>query len=538
MQMLAPSLLMTISLAAVIFSCLRALDYPFVYDDTVYITDNSALADLPWTDLWKLFVQAYNPWEFLPLRDLSYWLDMTWFGSAPSVFRLHNMILYAVCCMLVFATTLSLVRNFRPSETNATWIAAITTSLFAVHPAHIEAIVWASCRKDVLSGMFALLALFLALKAKREDGIAARYAIAALVALVAAMLSKAANIAVAPVIAILWLVFWRDIPSAARRFVSLLWPLAILIAAAGFALVFSASSSMKLPAYYGVETVTRSLSILGWLARLAISPESRHVIYPVLDRWFIGMIAVGIIVGIAAVAGAVALIRKRSLEGYLLIAFALLCIPYLQLMPFSTDSLVCDRFLFLSVWPIVLLLTLLLWRLSFLPRAILLGVLLALFSYQVFDRPKYWASDETLFERDFIASPENSILAYDQILWREIPYSRFREARETADRMAVPEARDVMLKFVDVANATLDAVGTGDPRAAVARLNELAALIEQPAPARAKWDPPLSNFWLKTHRAYVRAWQALIGAFPNDEFVRNNYSAAVMRFSGHATTGR
>ena len=161
---------------------------------------------------------------------------------------------------------------------------------------------------------------------------------------------------------------------------------------------------------------------------------------------------------------------------------------------------------------------------------------MALFSYQAFDRPKYWASDDTLFERDFIAWPENSILAYDQIIWRQIPYSRFREARETANNMAVPEARNVMLKFVDVANATLDAVRTGDPRDAVNQLNNLAILIEQPAPARAKWDPSLSNFWLKGHHSYVRAWQALMGAFPNDELVRSNYRTAVMKFAGHSSS--
>lgn len=534
MKIFAPFLLVVVSMAAITLSCLRALNFPFVSDDKAYITSNSALAGLPWTELWRLFVQPYNPWEFLPLRDFSYWLDMAWFGSDPSVFRIHNLILYAICCLLVFVTTQAFWKYFRPSETSsATWVAAIATCLFTVHPAHIEAIVWISARKDVLSGMFAMLALYFAINAKRENGFATRYAIATLFALLAAILSKATSVAAAPVIAILWLIFWRDIPPASRRLVSLLWPLAIMIAAAGFTLIFSANSSVKYPAYFGIEAVTRSLAILGWLARLAISPESRHFIYSVLDSWFAGMVALGIMVFVSAITATVILIRKRSLEWYLLIIFALLCIPYLQLIPFSTDSLVYDRYLFLSVWPVVLLITALSWRLHPLSRVALLSVLLALFSYQSFDRPKYWASNETLFERDFIAWPENYSLAFDQIIERQLPYTLFREARETASHIAVPEVRNIMDKYIDVASAMLDAGRTGDPREAVAQLNSLAVLVEQPAPARAKWDPPLSAFWVKCKISYVYAWKNLMAAFPDDELVRKNYRTAIMKYAGH-----
>lgn len=170
-----------------------------------------------------------------------------------------------------------------------------------------------------------------------------------------------------------------------------------------------------------------------------------------------------------------------------------------------------------------------------LPRVALLGVLLALFSYQSFDRPKYWASDEMLFERDFFAWPENAMVAYDQIIWRQIPYSRFREARETANNIAVPEVRNIMVKFVDVANAMINASRTGDPRDAVTQLNNLATFIEQPAPARVKWDPPLSNLWTKCRLSYVSAWQKLVEVFPNDELVRSNYRAVVMKYAAHST---
>jgi hypothetical protein len=164
-------------------------------------------------ELRRLFTEPYNPYEFLPLRDLSYWFDITLFGLTPSAFRVHNILLYLLCLPLVYGTTMAVWRYFRPADAaSAPWAAAVVTALFVVHPSHAEAVVWISGRKDVLSTMFSLLALWFAVKAKREQGASHRYATAALVALLAAMLSKATAVAVAPVIAMLWMLFWHDIP--------------------------------------------------------------------------------------------------------------------------------------------------------------------------------------------------------------------------------------------------------------------------------------------------------------------------------------
>src|ERR1019366_8419549 len=97
-----------------------------------------------------------------------------------------------------------------------------------------------------------------------------------------------------------------------------------------------------------VEAVTRLLAVLGWLARLAISPESRHFYYPVFEDTYLPFrVALG--VAVLAAAGGVMILRRRSLEGFALVTFLLLCMPYTQLVPFVTDSLVSDRFLALAV---------------------------------------------------------------------------------------------------------------------------------------------------------------------------------------------
>lgn len=160
---LAPLVLTWFSAAVAAAAYLQVLNAPFISDDILYITSNAKLAGLRLSELWQLLVEPYNgASEYLPLRELSYWLDMTLFGQNPAAFRLHNIFLYLLCLPLVYGITLELWLYFLPADAaSASWASAVVTALFALHPTHAEAVVWIAGRKDVLSGMFSLFALWL-----------------------------------------------------------------------------------------------------------------------------------------------------------------------------------------------------------------------------------------------------------------------------------------------------------------------------------------------------------------------------------------
>ncbi|PIR52851.1 hypothetical protein COU76_04370 [Candidatus Peregrinibacteria bacterium CG10_big_fil_rev_8_21_14_0_10_49_10] len=61
--------------------------------------------------------------------------------------------------LLLHILNAALVAWFAYLLTGKQWIAAVTSLLFAVHPLHTEAVAWASARKDVLSLFFFLLTL-------------------------------------------------------------------------------------------------------------------------------------------------------------------------------------------------------------------------------------------------------------------------------------------------------------------------------------------------------------------------------------------
>jgi hypothetical protein len=529
MRQLAPLALVLAGALVAVAAYLQALGYPFHSDDGVYITGNAKLSGLHLSELWRLLTEPYNTFsEFLPLRDLSYWFDITLFGLNPAAFRAHNIILYLLCLPLVYANTLGLWRYFRPADAaSAPWAAAAVTALFALQPSHVEAVVWISGRKDVLSTLFSLLALWFAISAKREHGLSAQYAAATLAALLAAMLSKASAFAVAPVIAMLWVMFWRDIPTPNRRRSLLLWPLASMLLAACIALIFAIIIPTRIPFYFGVEAVTRSLAVLGWLARLAVSPESRHFFYPVLeDPYLPVMVVLGAAVLSAAAAVSVAVIlRKRlSLEGFAIVAFLLLCTPSIQLIPYQPPSLVSDRWLALAVWPVILLIVALAWRLRPAPRTALLLVLALSWGFQTMERPRDWRSEEALIDTDIRAYPGHYQPAYQKI-WIQLGRGLYSDAMETANTITVPEFRNIMIAMIQAVHAVNTAT-TGKPDEALALLQNFESSLNH-LPVQSKWNTPMRQVMIGCQNILSMKGARLAKQFPEDALVQ--YRAGLWR---------
>jgi hypothetical protein len=367
-----------------------------------------------------------------------------------------------------------------------------------------------------------MLALWLAVSAKREHGLSVPHAAGALLAFVAVMLSKASYVALAPVIALLWVMYWRDIPAAGRRRSQLLWPLAILFMAGILALVFIVNSQERESFYFGVKAVTRSLAVLGWLARLAVSPESRHLFYPVFeDSYFPVMAALGVAVLAAAAVGMVMMLRKRSLEGFALVAFVLLCVPYMQLMPYAPPSLVQDRFLALAVWPVVLLIVALAWRLNPVPRTALLLVIALSWGHQTAERPHDWRNFEALMDDDLRAFPGFYMPAIYKIKIFSVPNGAYREALDTANNVTSPEARNILIKLIQGYAMTAGSLSTGQPRQAMVLLLDLGEDLKQ-LPVQAKWNSPVLNFWGECQNMLADLLEYLAKNFPNDESVQYN----------------
>jgi Tfp pilus assembly protein PilF len=122
------------------------------FDEQAYILGNTHVnGGLSWVNvLWAFGSFDVANWH--PLTWLSHMVDVQVYGLNPWGHHLTNVLLHAINTILVFLV-------FR-RMTGATWRSLIVALLFGLHPLRVEPVAWISERKDVLSTMFWLLAMW------------------------------------------------------------------------------------------------------------------------------------------------------------------------------------------------------------------------------------------------------------------------------------------------------------------------------------------------------------------------------------------
>lgn len=127
-------------------------DYPFVtLDDSGYVTQNRRVK-AGWSKEgfnWAFTTTHHRHWH--PLTWLSHMTDVQLFGLEAGRHHLTSLFFHIANTILLF-----LILN---RITGARWRSAFVAALFAVHPLHVETVVWIADRKDILCAFFWLLAM-------------------------------------------------------------------------------------------------------------------------------------------------------------------------------------------------------------------------------------------------------------------------------------------------------------------------------------------------------------------------------------------
>lgn len=123
------------------------------FDDPEYVYENPyvKLGLTPATIKWAFTTFHASNWH--PLTWLSHLADVQFYGMHPFGHHITNVILHSANVVLLFLLLLRL--------TGFLWRSMVVAALFALHPLHVESVVWVSERKDVLSAFFWLATLFL-----------------------------------------------------------------------------------------------------------------------------------------------------------------------------------------------------------------------------------------------------------------------------------------------------------------------------------------------------------------------------------------
>lgn len=158
-----PAIACTVLLAGTILAFWPALnrDFDFVnLDDNRYVYDNEHVIQGLTLDsvAWAFTSRDVDNWH--PLTWLSHMLDRQIFG--PESVQEHGSKVWGchLTSVLIHAVNVLVLFMALRRMTSAPWPSMLVAVLFGLHPLRAESVAWISERKDVLSGLFFLLALW------------------------------------------------------------------------------------------------------------------------------------------------------------------------------------------------------------------------------------------------------------------------------------------------------------------------------------------------------------------------------------------
>lgn len=415
------------------------------YDDRDYVTANPhVLSGLNWGAVkWAFATGHAGNWH--PVTWLSHMLDVALFGVRPGWHHFVNLLLHIVNTILLFLLLTRL--------TGASWRSLFVAGFFALHPLHVESVAWAAERKDLLSGFFFFLTIWMyADYATKADGAGSaaqspnpeksareglvpdsrrsklNYALA-LFFFALGLMSKPMLVTL-PLVLLL-LDFWplkrlerpqgrlfsgalpllrEKIPFLALALLSSL--VTFVVQGRGHAVTLTLPFALR--AGNAVMSYLKYLAKTAWPIDLAIFYPHPATRYPATELWP-GWLLVGAALALAGVTVSALVLRRRVpwfMMGWLW--YAAMLVPVCGLVQVGQQAM-ADRYTYLPligificvVWGVVELSTNSQWgrRSLFAAGILALCVCAALTEHQA----KYWRNNLTVFEHALAVNPNNAV---------------------------------------------------------------------------------------------------------------------------------
>ena len=392
------------TLTVVAFAGVRRNEF-LLYDDVQYLTQNARVQHGFTRDgiVWAFTNVDASNWH--PLTWLSHMLDWRLFGPNPTGHHLVSVALHVLSTVLAFAVLFDM--------TGALARSAVVAALFAVHPLHVESVVYAAERKDVLSGLFFWLTLS-AYGAYVRRPSSGRYALVA-VAFALGLMAKPMLVTV-PFVLLLLDVWPLRRPLAWRLAVEKL-PLFLLAVLTGLVTFFAQSTTGAVASVervpIGARLANGVLAYVGYV-RKTVWPSDLACFYPLPTAFVAWQVAAAAITLLAVTAAAIALWRRVP---YLFVGwcwFAGMLVPVSGLFQVGQQAM-ADRFTYLplvglfiaAVWGAYDALARVRQRDAVLVAAA--GVVLVLCLWRTRVEVGYWHDSIALFERALSVTPSNAL---------------------------------------------------------------------------------------------------------------------------------
>lgn len=412
-------------LAVTFIVFIPSLSLEFVdWDDPGTILENPHL--VPFADQWSwdaiknMFLSDASG-NYNPLTIVSFAIEKYFFApdpaSAPFIFHFDNLWMHLVCTLCVYILFIKLGAGKAASFVGALF--------FGIHPMRVESVAWVTERKDVLYGMFYLLALVCYVNYARSAQKKTAWYLLAIALSIFSYFSKIQSVTLPLCMVAVDYYLGRNWKSLRILILEKLpwWLLSLMIGLANiyFLSKTKAISSLDIPSHYNFiqKLAIGAYSYLIYLVKL-IFPYKTLVYYdypaqlPLLAYVALILVPVGIILLIVW-----ALRKKYSYLVFGILFFTFNVIFMLQV--FSVGAAYqADRFTYIAYLGLFFIIAKLYRSVNDNFRSYTKGLnigliaILLLFSFMTFSKTKVWQNSLTLWTNYTEVEPD-SYFGYDQL---------------------------------------------------------------------------------------------------------------------------
>ncbi|MGB7602033.1 MAG: tetratricopeptide repeat protein [Candidatus Sulfotelmatobacter sp.] len=418
-------------LIATLLTFSLTFNFGWVYDDPPQIPQNP---NLQWSRLGFLFTHqlwastaAMQGRFYRPLLTLWFVLNKTFFGLNPHWFHVTTVLAHVAATALAFFVARSLLRDAGLRDAGAALFAA---AVFGLHPLQVESASWISGVNDPLAAALCFGSFLVYRRAMSKQQNRGVWWMLAGFLFLLALFAKEVSIVLPGIILIdLWSVSRNRSSGAARSalpvistygIVSVFW-LALR------AWVLGGGAAISSPVPWRTVLLSAPKIILFNLYRViyprGLSPQYdlRLVDSPASSAFLLSALALAALIALAVMAA-----RRDS---RLRVAFAWLVLPVLptlNLRWMNEDDFIHDRYLYMSMLGVGLLVGFAYsgirkrWPEQNLVRP-LAGCVVAVFVFASAIQSQYWTNDVSLFSRAVARAPNNE--------WAQLNYGSALSAR-------------------------------------------------------------------------------------------------------------
>jgi hypothetical protein len=393
----------------------QTLCHEFVnFDDPDYVTENRTVAAGFTADGFVWAFSHFHNGNWHPLTWLSHMLDCQFFGANHAGgHHLTAVLLHAANTVLLFLVLRQMAGGL--------WRSAIVAALFGVHPLHVESVAWVAERKDVLSGLFFMLALAAYARYARRPFSAPRYLLVTLL-FVLGLMSKPMLVTLPFVL--LLLDYWPlarlgtalpgGLPLSRVLFEKLPW---LGLSAASCVVTYFAQRSSE-SVWHGLPLPVRvANALLSYVVYLGqyFCPTRLAAFYPhprsAPAEWRVACCLL-LLIGIS-----LAVVAWRARRPYLAVGWLWylgMLVPVIGLVQVGAQAM-ADRYMYLPQIGLSIALAWGVdcpaknWRSPRARRGVIAAAVLALLTVAAWRQAAYWKDRATLWPRVLVCTSKNSL---------------------------------------------------------------------------------------------------------------------------------